>query len=124
MKPGQLLPQQDAAISLPASLFKRITSANVGVFFGLYKNATLFPVDGEKADNSASRRTQVGSQVLAATVGQNVSLQNLAQTESVTVVLRLQYKEGTVSLITTHNGMYCLCALSKVYITLTDIVHT
>lgn len=98
---GQLSPQQDAAIILPRSLFQMINdSDSVGVFFGLYEMATLFPVGGGNADSNAPRQTQVCSQVLTATVGQSVSLQNLEQ--SVTVVFRLQDKEGMVSWTITH----------------------
>ena len=85
-----------AAIHLPASLFKRIDdSANVGMFFGLYDSATLFPV---RRENSSIRQTQVCSHVFAATVGQNMSFQNLEQ--SVIVTFRLQDKERMVSRIT------------------------
>ena len=91
--PGQLSPQQDAAIRLPPSLFEELNSLpNVGVFFGRYETSTLFPV--RRASNNG-RQTQVGSQVLAATVGQNLRLQNLS--EPVTVTLKLQSREGLVS---------------------------
>ena len=93
--PGQLSLQQDVAISLPESLFQMINdSTNVGVFFGLYERATLFPVGGGSTDNSALRQAQICSRVLAATVGQNMNLQNLEQ--PITVVLRLQDKDGMV----------------------------
>ena len=85
--PGQLSPQQDAAISLPASLFQTITDReDVGIFFALYNSSTLFPVDGGKNRNE-SRRREVGSRVLAATVGPGLDFQNLM--ENVTIVLRL-----------------------------------
>lgn len=96
-----MLPQQDAAISLPSSLFKVIDSGfmpNVGLFFGIYENSTLFPIGGGgSSDNSAVKQTQVCSPVLAATVGQNISIKNLTSSESVTVTFRLQNKIGTVS---------------------------
>ena len=95
MTPLQLLPLQDAAINLPQSVFQQINdSENVGVFFGRYEAATLFPVDGGSSTSSARRQAQVCSRVLAATVGQNVSIQNLE--EPITVLLRLQSKEGMV----------------------------
>ncbi len=85
--PGQLAPQQDAAISLPASLFQTITDReDVGIFFALYNSSTLFPVDGGRNRN-ASRRTEVGSRVLAATVGPGLDFPNLV--DNVTIVLRL-----------------------------------
>ena len=96
--PGQLSPQQDAAIRLPPSIFESFNNrASVGVFFGRYEVATLFPIDrGNNNSEPVSRQTQVGSQVLAATVGQNLHLQNLS--EPVTVTLKLQNREGLVSL--------------------------
>lgn len=91
----QLTPDQDAAINLPQSVFQQVNdSENVGIFFGRYEAATLFPVDGGTATIGARREAQVCSRVLAATVGQNVSIQNLEQ--PVTVLLRLQDKEGMV----------------------------
>lgn len=102
--PGQLFPQQDAAISLPSSLFKNIDShamPNISLFFGIYENATLFPIGGENGDSSAPRRIQVCSRVLAATVGQNISIEHLKPDESVTVTFRLQKKIGMVSSVCT-----------------------
>ena len=88
---GQLSPQQVASIHLPASLFAILNdSTQVGVFYGIYENSTLFPVRETSASTSALRETQVHSVVLAATVGQNVTIQNL--TDFVTVAFRLQNK--------------------------------
>ena len=95
MTPLQLSSEQDAAINLPQSVFQQINdSENVGVFFGRYEAATLFPVDRGNIASSVRRQAQVCSRVLAATIGQNVSIQNLE--EPVTVLLRLQSKEGMV----------------------------
>ena len=86
--PGQL--SADAAIRLPPSLFEQLNNLpNVGAFFGRYETATLFPVGG------SNNRTQVGSQVVAATVGQNLPLRNLP--EPVTIILKLQSGIGLVS---------------------------
>ena len=95
--PGQLSPQQDAAIRLPPSLFETINNRpNIGIFFGRYEVATLFPVSrGNNNGEQTSRQTQVGSQVLAATVGQNLPLQNLS--EPITVTLKLQNRGELVS---------------------------
>lgn len=95
--PGQLLPEQTAAISLPGSLFQQIDNrTNIGVFFALYNSSVLFPVNGGgNIDSSFPRRTAVGSRVLAATVGPGLVFQNL--TEPVTIVFRLQPAEGQVS---------------------------
>ena len=84
--PGQLSPQQDAAISLPASLFQIITDReDVGIFFALYNTSTLFPVNGGR-NRSDSVQRKVGSYILATTVGLGLNFQNL--TENVTIVFR------------------------------------
>ena len=84
---GQLSPQQDAAISLPASLFQTIDGReDVGIFFALYNTSTLFPVSGG-INRNALRRREVGSRVLAATVGPGLNFPNLE--DNVTIVLRL-----------------------------------
>ena len=91
VKPGQLTSKQDAAISLPASLFQSITDReDVGIFFALYNESTLFPVKGER-NRSIIRRPEVGSRVLAATVGPDLNFENLE--DNVTVVLRLVTQE-------------------------------
>lgn len=98
--PGQLSSQQDVVIRLPPSLFQTISGrANIGVFFGRYERATLFPVGRRMSENINSRQTQVCSQVVAATVGRNMQLHNLEQ--PVIVTLRLQTKQGNVSSILT-----------------------
>ena len=100
VEPGQLSPRLNAAISLPASLFERIDDRdNVGVFFALHKTSTLFPVNGGEFQSgtfsSSSRRTSVGSHILAATVGPGIDFQNLD--EPVTSLFRLQISSGSVS---------------------------
>ena len=88
MIPGQLAPQQTAAINLPASLFAIINDRpNVGVFFALYNTSVLFPVNGG-SNRDQPVRTEVVTDVLAATVGPGIVFQNLE--ENVTVVLRVQ----------------------------------
>ena len=83
---GQLSSQQDAAISLPASLFQNITDRkDVGIFFALYNTSSLFPINRGR-NRGDPRRTEVGSRVLAATVGPDLNFQNL--TENITIVLR------------------------------------
>ena len=75
--PGQL--DQDAAISLPGSLFND-SRDTVGLFFVLYDRPRLFPIDKGSAE--------VGSRVLAATVGNpDFLVQDLI--ENVTIVFRL-----------------------------------
>ena len=96
MIPGQLPPQQDAAISLPASLFSRVNDReNIGVFFAFYETATLFPVGGGSSDRQAPRQTQVGSRILAATVDSAEELVDLE--EPVTIVFRLQVSNANVT---------------------------
>ena len=93
--PSQLSPQQDAAIRLPPSLFEELNNLpNVGIFFGRYENSTLFPV---RRNITNGRLTQVGSQVLAATVGQNLPLRNLPEPVTITLSLKLPIRGGMVS---------------------------
>ena len=95
---GQLSPQLDAAISLPASLFEQIVDRdNIGVFFALHEVSVLFPVHGDISDTliSSPRKTSVGSHILAATVGPAINFQNLDK--PVTVLLRLQITKGNVN---------------------------
>ena len=90
---GQQSSQEDAAITLPPSLFEKLTDRpSVGLFYGRYETPSLFPV-GRNASNG--RLPQIGSQVVAATVGQNLPLQNLL--EPVAVTLKPQIRGGLVS---------------------------
>lgn len=89
VSPGQLSANQDSSISLPASLFKRVNDQeSVGIFFALYEMATLFPVGGGRMDLNAPVQTQVGSQVVAATVESSTELVDLE--EPVTLAFRRQ----------------------------------
>ena len=85
--PGELLMDQTAAISLPASLFQTITNEeDIGIFFALYNASILLPVNGGSSRN-APRRTEVGSHILAAIVGPGLNFSNLL--ENVTIVFEL-----------------------------------
>ena len=85
---GQLAPEDDAAINLPSSLFRRIANrSTVGLVFALYNDATLFPVGERNTNNARFIQTHVGSRVLAATVGEGLRFNNLG--ENVTLTLRL-----------------------------------
>ena len=97
VEPGQLSPQLDAAVSLPASLFEQIDDRdNVGIFFALHEASTLFPVGGDFSGTfSSPRKTSVGSHILAATVGPGINFQNLDK--PVTILFRLQITKGNVS---------------------------
>ena len=93
---SSLSAQSDTAIILPASLFKLIADDkdNISLFFIRYVNSTLFPVDGEKINTNASRRKEVGSNILAATVGLGSEIRDLE--ENVSVVFRLKIPEDKV----------------------------
>ena len=96
MMPGQLSPEQDAAIGLPPSLFKHIDTRinnNIGLVFGLYDRPTLFPVGGQN-NSQIGKRTEVGSSIISALVGVDLEFQNLAQ--PVTSTFRLQNKSEMV----------------------------
>ena len=106
MKPGQLLPQQDAAISLNASLFELVDERDdVGIFFALYDTPILFAVDGGTGNinTDGSIQTKVGSRVLAATVGPGLNFRSLD--DPVIVVLRL-VTERNVRLDKTDSNSY------------------
>jgi hypothetical protein len=69
------------------------------MFFGLYENATLFPVGRENIDSGAPRQPQVCSHILSATVGQNIDLRDLNPENPVKLTFRLEDKlPGVVSL--------------------------
>ena len=96
VEPGQLSPQLDAAVSLPATLFEQIDDRdNIGIFFALqlHEASTLFPISGNLS--STPRKASVGSHILAATVGPGINFQNLD--EPVTILLRLQITNGNVN---------------------------
>ena len=92
--------QGEAAIDLPASLFRDQwlgDRTSIGIFFGLYETASLFPTGEIK---STSRTTEIYSYVLAATVGQNLSIKDLK--DPVVISFKPQNKEGRVSKIDYH----------------------
>ena len=91
--PRQLPPQQDAIISLPASLFKRFDDhEHIGMFFAFYEIVTLFPL--ARRNNSSGMATKVGTQVVGATVNTSKSLLDLE--EPVTIIFRLQSMQEMV----------------------------
>ena len=89
MTPDTLAPNQTAFINLPASLFDSVPEdrTNIGVFFALYDNPSLFPVAEAEVENS-TRVITVLSPVIAATVGPGLSFMNLDP--PVSILLRLQ----------------------------------
>ena len=99
MSGSDLSPQQDASISLPPPLFERLSDKdNASVFFVHYEKTTLFPVgEGSKSSqDDSTKKTEVGSSVVAATVAFGVEFQDLEDDMKVTVVLRLTKTEGKV----------------------------
>ena len=97
--PGRLPPKQDAAISLPATLFQRVDNQeSVGVFFAFYETATLFPVSVQSQnaiieDGEIIRETEVGSQIVAATIDSDQEIIDLE--DPVTIMFRLQINTTT-----------------------------
>ena len=97
---GQPTTQQEAAISLPASVFTRIIQTNVGIFFAFYNRPTLFPfregrttinnnIVRRQSDTVSDTERRIGSPILASTIVDDnfTNFDNL--TEPVTVTLRL-----------------------------------
>jgi hypothetical protein len=99
-----LPPEQDAAISLPATLFQRVNDQeNVGVFFAFYETATLFPIRRQTAvivDDEIISETEVGSQIVAASIDSSQEITNLEI--PVTIVFRLQI--NTTTEVITNNS--------------------
>ena len=91
VRPGELSSQQNAAIILPGSLFKRINQPTVGAVFGVYEGTNLFPVAG--TDYNDTIVTEVGTRILSATVG-NTSIHLDDLSEPVTVTLRLNINDS------------------------------
>lgn len=91
--PGRLLSGEKAAIHLPPSLFSEIVG-NVGMFFGLYETATLFPTSGQ---SSEGKEIRVISPVLAATVSQNLNIANLEEPVTAAFKSVSTIEEGEVS---------------------------
>lgn len=75
-----LADNQSASIALPPNLFSLINDrTQVGIFFALYNENTLFPVRDRENTASAEvdRTTVVGSPVIASTVGPGLLFDNL-----------------------------------------------
>ena len=99
MEGGELPRSIDSAIILPSSLFKLVEDKdNVSTFFVHYDKSTLFPVNTtNKTNDNSTKRTEVGSTVLAATVGRDVIFRDLDQHEAnVTILFRLDRTQGKV----------------------------
>ena len=118
-----LLPQQDAGINLPATLFSRIAGrTNVGVYFALYSRTVLFPTNEMRRNISGEETVpEVGSRVFAATVGPGLNFTNLE--EPVTIVLRLTSQEGTVSCTLRQIAFLSIAVVTSVFIIIFT-VHT
>ena len=96
---GELPLSIDSAITLPPPLFKLVEDKdNVSIFFVHYNTSTLFPVgsSNETSENS-STKAEVGSTILAATVGRDITFQNLQQEDAnVTIFFRLDEPQNKV----------------------------
>ena len=81
-----------SSISLPPSLFMQIseTDANsTGLVFTVYRRSTLFPVGRKTSSNSmAGTITEVGTNIIAASVGRDAEFENLR--DPVMIILRLE----------------------------------
>lgn len=88
-----------ASITLPRSLFTSISGiTQVGVFFAEYRRSTVFPVREKNMIGAvAGRTTEVGSTIIAATVGRGRIFRNLET--PVEVNLRISSQIGRVSSI-------------------------
>lgn len=97
----QTISQEDTSISLPPSLFNNqnisLDHPNIGIAFGNYYIATLFPVGEERAGSIGGKQTQVGSNIVSAIVGRGIEFEKLL--EPVTTRFRLQISQGKVSRI-------------------------
>lgn len=76
-------------ISLPGSVFERISDTNTtGLVFTLYGESTLFPTRN-RTNNSSATMTVVGSQIIAANIAQrNTTFEDLS--EPIIVLLPLE----------------------------------
>ena len=85
------------SVSISPGLFSRISSDQIGLVFTLYAEATLLPVRDPANEGSANStlRTEVGSPIIAATVGAGQQFRDIDP--PVVVTLRLGNFSGSVS---------------------------
>ena len=80
------------SVSLPPTLFKQISDTDpnsTGLVFTVYRKSTLFPVGREASSNSmADKMTEVGTNIIAASVGGVAELENLQ--DPITITLQLE----------------------------------
>ena len=101
MTSGQLHPDQDAAVNLPASVFQKIKNRTaIGIFFALYDTPVLFSLNRERLVHN--NETNVGSPVLSVTIGPGLNFQDLEN--NITIILQLSdsYVRQYASLVTDH----------------------
>lgn len=86
-----------ASVALPPQLFAGVNRDPVGVFFALYTEPTLFPVRQpmRMENNTSSLRREVGSPVVAATVGPGLDFPDIEP--PVVINLRLGVLRENVS---------------------------
>ena len=89
---------ENAAITLPPSLFKQVNDSSISIFFDFYETAVLFPINERSSSPSSSttRQTQVISPVISATVVTSSGFQDLRDDENITAAFRLPNNTGLV----------------------------
>ena len=92
-----LYPNENAAITLPSSLFEQVNDSTISIFLGFYETAALFPINITHS-SSTTRQTLVTSPVIAATV--IPSLEDLLRaTENITITFRLPNNTNMVCML-------------------------
>ena len=101
------------SVSLPPSLFQKINDTDTnstGLVFTLYEKSTLFPV-GRKAMSTGlahTTTTQVGTNIIVATVGRDVVFEDLQ--DPVTIILQLEGKNNVhKKLRSVYNIIIVIC---------------
>ena len=77
-----------SSIDLPPSLFNNVPANTpvIGVFFALYENPALLPAT-RVVDNETFASTEVGSPIVAATVGTDINFVDLDPPVTITLGL-------------------------------------
>ena len=99
-----------SSISLPGSIFQQVntTTNSTGLVFTLYRESTLFPVGRRTLSSSNTAVTQVGSQIIAASIVQDTIFENLQDLVTVQLWLELNEMVGDYTCIITslHVTLY------------------
>ena len=83
---------------LPGEVFRTAPNTSIGAFYALYKSSLLFPVQETQNQDNTTRRTVVGSPVIAATVGEDLTIDLKDSDSLVTIELDIgpQLQNNTV----------------------------